>query len=79
VQNREPKLRALREFIAVQPKDGKLIILVTHFVTISAIADQGVSSGEGVFLKVNRDKLYEVVGQLDFGKPWVPNAGYIFN
>ncbi len=69
VQNREPNLRALREFIAAQPKDGKLIILVTHFVTISAIADRGVSSGEGVLLELNQNKLYEVVGQLDFGNP----------
>ena len=69
VQNREPNLKALREFIAAQPEDGKLIILVTHFVTISAIADRGVSSGEGVLLEFNQDKLYEVVGQLDFGNP----------
>ncbi len=69
VQNREPNLRALREFIAGQPRDGKLIILVTHFVTISAIADRGVSSGEGVILELNQNKLYEVVGQLDFGNP----------
>ena len=69
VQNREPNLRALRKFIASQPKDGKLIILVTHFVTISAIADRGVSSGEGVLLDLNQDELYEVVGQLDFEKP----------
>ncbi len=69
VQNREPNLRALREFIAAQPEEGKLIILVTHFVTISAIADRGVSSGEGVLLELNQNKLYEVVGQLDFGNP----------
>ena len=69
VQNREPNLKALREFVAAQPKDGPLIILVTHFVTISAIADWGVSSGEGVLLELNQNKLYEVVGQLDFGNP----------
>ena len=69
VQNREPNLKALREFVAAQPKDGPLIILVTHFVTISAIADWGVSSGEGVLLELNQNKLYEAVGQLDFGNP----------
>ncbi len=69
VQNREPNLKALREFVAAQPKDGPLIILVTHFVTISAIADWGVSSGEGVLLELNQNKLDEVVGQLDFGNP----------
>ncbi|CAB1085026.1 hypothetical protein D1AOALGA4SA_12523 [Olavius algarvensis Delta 1 endosymbiont] len=38
LQNREPNLKALREFIAAQPEGGKLVILVTHIVTISAIA-----------------------------------------
>jgi phosphohistidine phosphatase SixA len=66
LQNREPNLKALREFIAAQPEDGKLIIMVTHFVTISAIAGRGVSSGEGVLIKINQDKPYEIVGQLDF-------------
>jgi phosphohistidine phosphatase SixA len=57
-QNREPHLNALRKFIAEQPSDGALIILVTHFVTISAIANEGVSSG---------DAPYEIVGRLNFG------------
>jgi hypothetical protein len=42
---------------------------VTHFVTISAIADRVVSSGEGVLLELKQDNLYEVVGQLDFANP----------
>ena len=66
-QDREPNLKALRKFIAEQPSDGQLVILVTHLVTISAIADVGVSSGEGVLLKLNRDAPYEVVDRLDFG------------
>ena len=65
-QNRESNLKALRKFFAEQPFNGKLIILVTHLVTISAIANEGVSSGEGVILKLNRDVLYDVVGRLDF-------------
>ncbi len=69
VQNREPNLKALNNFIAEQPTDGELIIMVTHFVTIWAIADRGVSSGEGVLLRLNQGGQYEVVGQLDFGKP----------
>jgi phosphohistidine phosphatase SixA len=64
-QDREPNLKALREFIAEQPPDGELIILVTHFVTISAIADEGVSSGEGVLLKLNDEAPYEVVGRVE--------------
>ena len=66
-QNREPNLKALREFIAEQPSGGELIILVTHLVTISAIANEGVSSGEGVLLELKTDAPYEVVGRLNFG------------
>ena len=66
-QDREPNLKALREFIADQPSKGVLIILVTHLVSISAIANEGVSSGEGVLLKLNQDAPYEIVGRLNFG------------
>jgi phosphohistidine phosphatase SixA len=64
--NREPNLKALRKFIAEQPSDGQLIILVTHLVTISAIADMAVSSGEGVLLKLTPGAAYEIVGRLTF-------------
>lgn len=66
-QDREPNLKALRKFIAEQPSEGVLIILVTHLVTISAIANEGVSSGEGLLLKLNEDSPYEIVGRLNFG------------
>jgi predicted RNA binding protein with dsRBD fold (UPF0201 family) len=36
-------------------------------VTISAIASEGVSSGEGVLLKLNKDATYETVGRMNFG------------
>ena len=65
-QNREPNLNALRKFIAEQPSNGDLIILVTHLVTISAIANEGVSSGEGVLLKLGEDVPYEIFGRLNF-------------
>jgi len=67
MQDREPNLRALRAFIVQQPSDGVLIILVTHFVTISAIANEAVSSGEGVLLELKNDAPYEIVGRLNFG------------
>ena len=67
-RDREPNLKALKKFIAEQPSDGVLVILVTHLVTISAIANEGVSSGEGVLLKLSRDAPYEIVGRLDFGR-----------
>lgn len=65
-QEREPNLTALRKFLTRQPPDGKLIILVTHFVTISAITGEGVSSGEGVLLELDDDTPYRVVGRLNF-------------
>jgi hypothetical protein len=66
-QNREPNLKALRAFMAQQPSGGVLIIMVTHFVTISAVANEAVSSGEGVLLELNEDDPYEIVDRLDFG------------
>ena len=66
-QDREPNLKALGKFIAEQDSNGPLIILVTHFVTISAITNEGVSSGEGVLVKLNKDAPFEVVGRLNFG------------
>ena len=67
-ENREPNLKALRQFIAKQPPDGKLIILVTHLVTISAMADEAVSSGEGVLLKLEPASLYKVIGRFNFNR-----------
>jgi broad specificity phosphatase PhoE len=65
-QDREPNLAALRAFLAEQPEDGPLIVLVTHFVTISAITGQGVSSGEGMLARLKGDGSVEVLGRLDF-------------
>jgi broad specificity phosphatase PhoE len=66
-QNREPNLKALNKFIAEQPPGGVLVILVTHQVTISAIAGEFVSSGQGVLLALNEDAPYAVIGRLNFG------------
>ncbi|MGB7921589.1 MAG: histidine phosphatase family protein [Desulfobacterales bacterium] len=68
VQDREPNLRALNDFISQQPTKGELIILVTHFVTIADIAGTGVSSGGGALLGLHADAPYTVVGRLDFGQ-----------
>ena len=65
-QDREPNLAALRSFLAKQPADGPLIVLVTHFVTISAITDEAVSSGEGVVMRLKGAGGAEVLGRLDF-------------
>jgi len=66
-QDRDPNLAALWAFLAEQPADGPLIVLVTHFVTISAITGEAVSSGEGVVTQLNGDGRIEVLGRLDFG------------
>ena len=66
-QDREPNLRALNDFISRQPSDGDLIVFVTHFVTIGAVAGKSVSSGEGVLLELREGATFEVVGELDFG------------
>jgi broad specificity phosphatase PhoE len=65
-EDREPNLAALRAFLANQPADGTLIVLVTHFVTISAIAGQGVSSGDGVVLQLDGRGGYRVIGRIGF-------------
>jgi phosphohistidine phosphatase SixA len=65
-QDREPNLTVLRAFIARQPTDGPLIILVTHFVTIAAVAGEGVASGESVLVELNEDAPFAVVGRLNF-------------
>lgn len=65
-QDRESNLRALNAFISLQPAQGNLIILVTHFVTIGAMTGKSVSSGEGVLLKIQGDGSYSVVDHLDF-------------
>ena len=65
-QDREPNLAALRAFLAKQPIDGPLIVLVTHFVTISAITGEGVSSGEGVVARLKGAGGVEVLRRLDF-------------
>lgn len=66
VQNREPNLSALNDFISRQPVEGKLIIFVTHSVTIAAMTEKSVSSGEGILLKLHKDASYTVVGHLNF-------------
>ncbi len=66
-QDREPNIKALRSFMASLALDGELIILVTHYVTILEIAGEGVSSGEGVVLKLKGGGAYDVIGRLGFG------------
>jgi broad specificity phosphatase PhoE len=67
-QDREPNLKALRAFLAKQPADGPLIVLVTHFVTISAISGEAVASGEGVVARLTGNGGVEVLGRISFDR-----------
>lgn len=62
--DREPKLEALRAFLARLPEDGPPVILVTHQVTISAIADVGAASGAAVVLRADGSGQPQVVGTI---------------
>lgn len=63
--DREPNLEALRGFLAALPADGPPVILVTHQVTIAAIADRGTASGEAVVLEVDGTGQPPVVGAIE--------------
>ncbi len=62
----ESTLATLRAFLSQQPRDGELILLVTHYVNISGIAGIGVLSGEGMVLELSADGGYKVLGRLKF-------------
>jgi len=65
-QDRVGILVALNAFFARQPVDAPLLILVTHFVNIQAIAGSGVGSGEGMLLQLQAGEAPRVVGRVDF-------------
>lgn len=67
-EDREPNLAALRRFLADQPRDGELVVLVTHFVTIAGITGEGVGSGQGVVLDLGTGAPYPAVGRLSFDR-----------
>ena len=63
--DREPRIDALGAFLAEQPRDGELIVLVTHYVTIAAMTGEGVSAGEGMVLQL-KEGSPRTVGRLPF-------------
>jgi phosphohistidine phosphatase SixA len=62
--DREPALEALGAFLARLPEDGPPVILVTHQVTISAVAGHGAASGEAIVLKADGTGQPPVVGRI---------------
>lgn len=61
-----PTTRALLDFLATQPADGPLLVLVTHQVNISAVTGSGLGSGEAVLLQLQPGAPPRVVGRVDF-------------
>ena len=53
--------------IAAQPRDGGLLVLVTHQVTISAVSGTFTDSGTGVLMALGEGGLLERIGTLAFG------------
>jgi len=68
-ENKEPNIRDLKAFISSQDQNQKLIVMVTHQVTISALSGKYVTSGEGVLFKIGTPQSYEVVGVV--GNEWL--------
>ena len=68
-ENREPNIRDLKAFISAQTLNKKLIIMVTHQVTISALTGKYVTSGEGVLLKLNSPQSYDTTRVV--GSEWL--------
>lgn len=65
--DREPNLAALRTFLDAQPRDGGLLVLVTHQVTVTALSGAFVASGEGVVLGLEPGGGTRVLGRVGFG------------
>jgi len=59
------RTQQLREFMVKNRDESGVTLLVTHFVNISAIAGNGVSSGEMVVMQVNDENEPEVVEQIE--------------
>ncbi len=64
--DREPNLAALRRFLDAQPRDGGLLVLVTHQVTVTALSGAFVGSGEGVVVQLEPDSGLRVLGRVGF-------------
>lgn len=65
-EDREPNLAALRRFLASQPRDADLLVLVTHQVTISALTGEFAASGHGVLLSLKQGAEIRLAGRLGF-------------
>ena len=62
--NRDTQLVALRRFISGLPADGKLVVLVTHQVTISAFTNQGIAAGAGAVFELVEGSEPRLIGEI---------------
>lgn len=58
------RVGALRGFIDQLPRDGRTVVLVTHQVTITALAGFFPASGEGLVLRLRADGGFERAGEV---------------
>ncbi|MGB2107429.1 MAG: histidine phosphatase family protein [Candidatus Puniceispirillum sp.] len=58
---RDETLQSLRQFLARLDRNDKPVLMVTHFVTISAITGMSVSSGGAVAYDVETGEAVEVI------------------
>ncbi len=63
-ERREAQIRALREFLAQLPRDGRPVVLVTHQVNITALTGYYPASGEGLVLRLGADGGFDRVAEL---------------
>jgi phosphohistidine phosphatase SixA len=67
-ETRDLNLRALRAFLDALPAGGPPVVLVSHFVTIAAIAGSGLGMGEGALVEIEGAGQYTDRGRYDFGQ-----------
>jgi phosphohistidine phosphatase SixA len=67
-EQREPRTQATRAFLAAAPDDERLV-LVTHFVNISALTGRTTRSGEMVVVEVAEDGTVTVLGEILAARP----------
>lgn len=63
-ESREPRIAALRAFLAEQPSNGSPVVLVTHQFTIAELTGGATPSGGGAVFELNGTGSPRLVGQL---------------
>jgi broad specificity phosphatase PhoE len=64
-ETKAARVKALREFLDALPRDGRLVVFVTHQVTITALTGSFPSSGEGLVLELQPDGGFKRVARFE--------------